>query len=224
MNKSSPRNHRELTPRSLRLGEFSLAVRVVAKSQDVGQVTMEHGVNALAAIPRMQLDTVDQGSEHLCGFVPDGGARSSAAFRSDEPEASPVGAQGLPVGHPRHGCNVPPRWQLQSRRSCAPPPYLGTEMVDEGAHPLGRDAVGRRHQEMARLVLSIGGMVLGSYVRAGSSTSSCSPLRLVRTCHRPAERTGLRGGCRRSRHAAVVGRYSHAPRSRGRSGGFRARP
>ena len=33
---------------------------------------MKGGVNALVTIPWMQLDAVNQGSEHVRGFVPDG--------------------------------------------------------------------------------------------------------------------------------------------------------
>jgi hypothetical protein len=48
---ASPRNHRQLTPRSLGFGEFLFAPRVVAKGQDLGQVAVEGGSDALTRAP-----------------------------------------------------------------------------------------------------------------------------------------------------------------------------
>jgi hypothetical protein len=45
---ASPRNHRQLTPRSLGFGEFLLPAGAVAKGQDVRQIAVEGGGDALA--------------------------------------------------------------------------------------------------------------------------------------------------------------------------------
>ena len=62
---ASPRNHRQLTPRSPGLGEFLFATGVVAKGQDLSQVAMEDGGDALAVAPWTQLNAVNQGAEHF---------------------------------------------------------------------------------------------------------------------------------------------------------------
>ena len=59
---ASPRNHRQLTPRSPGFGEFLFAAGVVAKGQDLSQVAMEGGGDPLTLPPWTQLDAVDQAS------------------------------------------------------------------------------------------------------------------------------------------------------------------
>jgi hypothetical protein len=48
-----------LTPRSRSFGKFSCTVGFIAKGQDFGQITMEYGVDAFAAVARVQLNAVD---------------------------------------------------------------------------------------------------------------------------------------------------------------------
>ena len=73
LNKSYPRNHRQLTPRSLGFGEFSFPGGVVAKGQDLSQIAVEGGGDALTGVPWTQLNTVDQRAERLGRLGSDGG-------------------------------------------------------------------------------------------------------------------------------------------------------
>jgi len=70
---ASPRNHRQLAPRSLGFGKFLFATGVVAEGQDLSQVSVEGGSDALTVALWVQLDSVDLGAEHVGGLGPDGG-------------------------------------------------------------------------------------------------------------------------------------------------------
>jgi len=69
----APRNHRQLTPRGGRFGEFLFAARIGAKGQDPSQIGMERGSDPLTLAPWTQLNAVDQGAEHVGRLGPDVG-------------------------------------------------------------------------------------------------------------------------------------------------------
>jgi hypothetical protein len=69
---AGPRNHRQLTPRSLGFGEFLFPGGVAAKGQDLSQIAMEGGGDPLALARWAQLNAVDQRAEHLGRLGPDG--------------------------------------------------------------------------------------------------------------------------------------------------------
>ena len=51
---------------------FSYTTGFTAKGQDLGQITMEYGIDALNVAPREQLNAVDQNAEHGRRFLSDG--------------------------------------------------------------------------------------------------------------------------------------------------------
>ena len=60
----APPTHREWTPRNPGFGEFAYTTGFTAKGQDLGQITVEYGIDALNVAPREQLNAVDQNAEH----------------------------------------------------------------------------------------------------------------------------------------------------------------
>jgi hypothetical protein len=68
---ASPRNHRQLTPRTFGFGEFLFALGILAKGQNMSEVAVKGGGDAF--VPWTEFNAVNQRAEHVGGLGANGG-------------------------------------------------------------------------------------------------------------------------------------------------------